>query len=61
MPEETGAVDIDNCPTRDRWGRCFCDICARCGYRRHMAIHGPLLGCAPGTTPYGHEFTSSGQ
>lgn len=49
-------VDPHACPTR--WGRCYCGLCAVCGFAKHMAIHGGVLGDAPGGRPYGHEFLS---
>ena len=57
----TGAVDLDNCPTQWRERRwqgvhCACGLCAKCGYPKHSAIHGPLYRQPPGSKPYGHEF-----
>lgn len=51
-----GAIDYEACPTRDRYRRCNCAKCAKCGYAKHMGIHGPLYGKAPGTKAYGHNF-----
>jgi len=52
-----GAVDLKECPTRThRNGTCRCEKCARCGYGKHMAVHGPVYGQPPGSRPWGHEF-----
>ena len=53
-----GATDYHACITRDRWGRCRCERCARCGWGKHTAIHGPAYGHLPGSEPVGHEFES---
>jgi hypothetical protein len=57
-PEKRGAVDADECPKRYcGWRYCRCGACAVCGFHKHMAIHGPLLGQPAGSKPWGHEFT----
>lgn len=58
MAPMTGAVDFSECPGR-MFGsnRCKCKpACRVCGWRKHMAIHGPLYGQPPGSKPYGHQF-----
>lgn len=50
----SGAVDLNEC--RRSVNRCTCGKCARCGFPKHMAIHGPKYGQPPGSEPYGHEF-----
>ena len=64
MPDETprGAVDLDECRTRWPGSRtCHCEQCARCGWGKHMAVHGPAYGEPPGSAPYDHEFVPSGR
>jgi len=52
-----GATDHNECP--DRYGRgglrCKCGKCARCGWPKHTAIHGGVIG--GGDRPYGHRFS----
>lgn len=52
----SGAIDLTECP---EWGsrfNCACEKCAHCGFRKHMAVHGPTYGQPPGSKPYDHEF-----
>lgn len=52
-----GAVDIEACPFfADRKRTCRCEPCARCGNRKHTAVHGPFAGEPPGSKPWGHRF-----
>lgn len=53
-----GAVDLTECPSIDRFnfGRCKCEPICVCGWRKHVAIHGPFFGQPPGSKPYGHEY-----
>ena len=58
-----GAIDLDACTTRRRYGRqgtsglCRCEPkCSVCGYGPHVAVHGPLYGQLPGSRPAGHEY-----
>lgn len=52
-----GAVDMDACRSR-KLASCYCEKCTLCGFGKHMAIHGPVNGGAPGSKPYGHRFRS---
>ena len=52
----SGAVDLKECPGRKRKGRCKCEPLCICGWRKHMAAHGPKLNQPPGSEPWGHEF-----
>ncbi len=48
-------IDVWNCPTRTRkFFNCACEICAVCGFRKHTAIHGSVMG-QPDRF-YGHPF-----
>lgn len=55
------AVEID-CPNGYRWNgkgplSCSCKPhCAICGYPKHDALHGPLLGKEAGSEPWHHEY-----
>lgn len=51
-----GAVDFNECPWYTR-RICRCGLCAKCGFSKHTAIHGPIYGQPPGSEPYDHEFT----
>ncbi len=53
-----GAVDLTECQLRNtgRWKSCKCEFCARCGQRKHVAVHGPFYGEPPGSKPWGHKF-----
>jgi len=53
-----GAIDYSECPGRLFGSRiCRCrPVCRVCGWRKHMAIHGPVNNGGPGSKPYGHEF-----
>ena len=51
--ETEGAVALE-C---DRPCRCE-PLCAICGQRKHMAVHGPLFGQPPGSKPWGHKYQS---
>ena len=55
QPQGKGAVDLSECPT-GAGNRCRCDRCRVCGYRKHMAVHGPMYGEPPGSKPWDHEF-----
>ena len=42
-------------PHGRRWrSKCSCEKCAECGFAKHMAIHGGVVG-KPGFV-FGHEF-----
>ena len=49
-----GAVELAECPFQPH--PCHCAMCRVCGFGKHMAVHGPVFGQPPGSTPYGHEF-----
>lgn len=56
----SGAIDFKECPRYFGGQSCRCEPkCRVCGFRKHMAIHGPFFGEEPGTKPYGHEFEPS--
>lgn len=50
-----GAVDLKSCPSYPP--KCKCGACTICGFKKHMAIHGPSYGQPPGSRPYGHEYS----
>lgn len=50
-----GAVDFDECPYPA--GRCKCEKCGRCGFWKHMSVHGPCYGQPAGSRPWDHEFS----
>ena len=55
--DEIGAVDLDSCPyKRPLANYCRCDVCRKCGFRKHTAIHAPVYGEPPGSKPLGHRF-----
>ena len=52
-----GAIDINACPRGPRkYHPCRCAPCITCGFGKHTAVHGPVLGQPPGTKPWGHEY-----
>ncbi len=51
--QATGAVELNECPSR---GRCHCGYCAVCGWQKHMAVHGGIVGEPKNGRPYGHVF-----
>jgi hypothetical protein len=57
----SGAVDINECRTRrpmSRYVTCQCEPkCVVCGFGKHTAVHGPLLGYPTGSRPWGHVYT----
>ena len=56
QPQGKGAVDLSECPT-GAGNKCRCrPRCRMCGFRKHMAVHGPVLGQPPGSKPWDHEF-----
>ena len=42
------------CPHPNRWGICKCGKCQRCGFQKHMSVHGGVID-KPGMV-FGHEF-----
>jgi hypothetical protein len=55
-PVGTVAVNCDECP-QGGGNRCRCEICAVCGYRKHMSVHGPYWrGETLIQEPWDHEF-----
>lgn len=55
----SGAVMLEDCPSQNDWfrrGSCRCGTCRHCGFAKHTAIHGPLIGGSSGSKPFGHEF-----
>jgi hypothetical protein len=49
-----GAVDFSECPFPP--GKCKCGKCIKCGFHKHMSVHGPLYGEPPGSKPWGHTY-----
>lgn len=51
-----GAPVETPCPQPDVYGRCQCGKCLRCGWPKHMAVHGGVIG-KPGMI-WDHKFQS---
>ena len=56
-----GAVTYEECPRGGGTGTrgCLCGYCSTCGWAKHTAIHGPVMGQGPGSTPVGHEYADA--
>lgn len=55
--DNQGAVTYEQCP-KGGGARCRCGKCTKCGWQKHMTIHGPLDGESAGSKPWGHEFVN---
>jgi len=57
----SGATNWHACLTRTTGGTCRCQPrCAVCGFGEHSAVHGPVFGQPPGSTPWGHAYVFRG-
>lgn len=57
MIKDRGGVDVEACPNPFGRGmiKCRCKpLCKWCGYRKHAAIHGKVIG--GGDRPWGHMY-----
>jgi hypothetical protein len=52
-----GGLDVKECPYGGG-DRCRCGPCARCGAKKHSALHLPAWGEPVGSKPWGHRYAT---